>query len=137
MRKRLAVWGMITFLVISIVGCGVMQKKKEGEEAAIDYTVVKTADYPLEIREFLEEKRQEKFQVSFLCQGSLYLMQGYGIQTSGGYSIQVEYVRENSEEVHIKTKLTGPDVSEKHLDAMSCPVIVVKIEARDKKIIFD
>ncbi len=136
MRKQLAFWGMITFLALSIVGCGMMQKQKE-EGTDVDYTVVKKADYPQEITEFIELKRQEKFQVSFQCQDSLYLVRGYGIQSTGGHSIQVEYIREMGDELHIKTKLIGPDASEQHQDVMSCPIIVVKMESRDKKIIFD
>ena len=136
MRRQLAFWGMITLLTLSIVGCGMMkQKKVEGTE--VDYTVVKKADYPQEITEFIELKRQEKFQVSFQCQDSLYLVKGYGIQSTGGYSIQVEYIKETGDELHIKTKLIGPNASEPHLDAMSCPILVVKMESRDKKIIFD
>ena len=123
-------------MALSIVGCGMMQTKNvEGTD--VDYTVVKKADYPQEITEFIELKRQEKFQVFFQCQDSLYLVKGYGIQSTGGHSIQVEYLRETDDELHIKTKLIGPDVSEPHLDVMSCPVIVVKMESRDKKIIFD
>ena len=38
----------------------------------------------------------------------LYLLQGYGIQSSGGYSIRVEKVSENDTELHVKTKLIGP-----------------------------
>ena len=123
-------------MALSIVGCGMMQKKNvEGTD--VDYTVVKKADYPQEITEFIELKRQEKFQVSFQFQDSLYLVKGYGIQSTGGHSIQVEYIRETSDELHIKTKLIGPEPSEQHLDVMSCPIIVVKMESRDKKIIFD
>ena len=136
MRKQLAFWGMITFLALSIVGCGMMQKKN-AEGTDVDYTVVKKADYPQEITEFIELKRQEKFQVSFQCQDSLYLVKGYGIQSTGGHSIQVEYIKETDDELHIKTKLIGPDASEQHLDVMSCPIVVVKMESRDKKIIFD
>ncbi len=136
MRKQLAFLGIITFLALSIVGCGILQTQTE-EGTAVDYTVVKKADYPKEITEFIDKKRQEKFQVSFQCQGSLYLVKGYGIQSTGGHSIQVEYVRETEQEVHIKTKLIGPDTSEQKLDVMSCPIVVVKMESRDKKIIFD
>ncbi len=139
MGKRFALIAMITFLAVTIVGCGVIQKKmEEGTEGKkVDYTVVKTADYPPEIAEFVEMKRQEKFQVSFLSQGCLYLVRSYGIQSTGGYSIQVEYVTEREDSLHIKTKLVGPAPSETKLDAMSCPIIVVKLEAREKKIIFD
>ena len=136
MRKQLAFLGMITLLALSIVGCGMMQKKT-AEGTDVDFTVVKKGDYPKEIEEFLEEKRQEKFQVSFSCQDGLYLIRGYGIQSTGGHSIQVEYIRETEDALHIKTKLIGPDISEQHLDVMSCPVIVVKMEPREKKIIFD
>ena len=136
MGKRLALLGMITFLALSIVGCGMMQKETE-KGTDVDYTVVKKADYPQEIMEFIELKRQQKFQVSFRCQDSLYLVKGYGIQSTGGHSIQVEYIRETSDELHIKTKLIGPQPSETRLDVMSCPILVVKMESRDKKIIFD
>ena len=112
-------------------------QKKSVQGTDVDYTVVKRADYPQEINEFIELKQQEKFQVSFLCQESLYLVKGYGIQSTGGHSIQVEYIKETDDELHIKTKLIGPEASKQHLDVMSCPIIVVKMEARDKKIIFD
>jgi len=46
-------------------------------------------------------------------------------------------VTETTEEIHIKTKLVGPDSSSTETEAVSCPVIVVKMEAREKKIIFD
>ncbi len=136
MRKQFVFLAIITFLALSIVGCGMIQKQTE-EGTAVDYTVVKKADYPKEINEFIDKKRQEKFQMSFQCQDSLYLVKGYGIQSTGGHSIQVEYIRETNDEVHIKTKLIGPDASEQKLDVMSCPIIVVKMESRDKKIIFD
>ena len=127
---------MITFLALSIVGCGMMRQKTE-EGRPVDYTVVKKSDYPKEIQEFIDKKRQEKFQVSFLCQEGLYLVKGYGIQSTGGHSIQVEYIKETDDEVHIKTQLIGPDTSKERQDVMSCPIVVVKMEARDKKIIFD
>ena len=75
--------------------------------------------------------------MSYQCENELYLMRGYGIQSTGGYSIQVEYVTENKEEIHVKTKLIGPESKEEQKDAISCPYIVVKIEKRDKRVIFD
>ena len=82
MGRRFIFLGMIAFLALSIVGCGMMRQKTE-EGTPVDYTVVKKADYPKEIQEFIEQKRQEKFQVSFLCQENLYLVKGYGIQSTG------------------------------------------------------
>ena len=136
MEKRVSFIGLITLLVFCIVGCGMMQKKS-GEEKEVDYTVVKKDDLPAEVRKVIDIKEQEEFQMSYQCEGELYLLQGYGIQSTGGYSIQVEYVKENSEELHVKTKLIGPSSREEQKDAISCPWIVIKTENRNKKIIFD
>lgn len=136
MGKRFGFLSMIALLAISIVGCSVIQKKKE-EGTSVDYTVVKKADYPNEITDMIEEKKQEKFQMSYQSEGELYLIRGYGIQSTGGYSIQVEYVTETEGELHMKTALVGPENIEQSQNAISCPVIVVKMEYRDKKIIFD
>ena len=53
-------------------------------------------------------KKQEEFQMTYQEEDMLYLLQGYGIQSSGGYSIRVEKVSENDTELHVKTKLIGP-----------------------------
>ena len=136
MGKRLSFVFLIMLLAFCIVGCSVI-RKKTGEEKKVDYTVVKKEELPPEVKKVIEIKKQEEFQMSYQCEGELYLMRGYGIQSTGGYSIQVEYVTENNEEIHIKTKLVGPESREEQKDAISCPYIVVKIEKRYKKIIFD
>lgn len=136
MGKRLSFVCLIALLAFSIVGCSVIQKKTE-EEKEVDYTVVKKEELPAEVKKVIEIKKQEEFQMSYQCEGELYLLRGYGIQSTGGYSIQVEYVIENSEEIHIKTRLVGPESREEQKDAISCPYIVVKVENRNKKIIFD
>lgn len=136
MGKRLLFVFLIALLSVCIVGCSMIQKKA-GEEKKVDYTVVKKEELPPEVKKVIEIKKQEEFQMSYQCEDELYLMRGYGIQSTGGYSIQVEYVTENKEEIHVKTKLIGPESKEEQKDAISCPYIVVKIEKRDKRIIFD
>lgn len=136
MGKRLSFVCMIALLAVSIVGCSMIQKKT-GEGKKVDYTVVKTEDLPAEVKKVIDVKKQEGFQMTYQCEGELYLMKGYGIQSTGGYSIQVVSVTENEEELHIKTKLVGPASKEEQKDAISCPYIVVKVETRDKTVIFD
>ena len=135
MEKRLSLICLIAWLAFSIVGCGMLQKNSEAKE--VDYTVVKKEELPPEVKKIIEVKKQEEFQMAYQCEGELYLLRGYGIQSSGGYSIQVEYVRENEEEIHIKTRLLGPESREEQKDTISCPSIVVKVENRNKKIVFD
>lgn len=136
MGKRMLFVFLIALLAVCIVGCSMIQKKT-GEEKKVDYTVVKKEELPPEVKKVIEIKKQEEFQMSYQCENELYLMRGYGIQSTGGYSIQVEYVTENKEEIHVKTKLIGPESKEEQKDAISCPYIVVKIEKRDKRVIFD
>lgn len=136
MCRRLSFVGLILLLAFSIVGCSLIQKKKE-EGIEVDYTVVKLSEWPEEIKKIIEKKKQNEFEMTYRCDGELYLMKGYGIQTSGGYSIQVEYVKETSDTLHVKTQLVGPTEKEQAQEAVSCPMIVIKVEYRDKIIVFD
>jgi hypothetical protein len=136
MLKRISFVCLIAVWAASIVGCSMIQKKT-GELKKVDYTVVQDKELPEEVKEVIETKKQEGFQMMYQCEGELYLMKGYGIQSTGGYSIQVEYISENEDELHIKTRLTGPASREEQKDAISCPYLVVKMENRDKQVIFD
>lgn len=136
MNKSVVLLLLIAALTGSIWGCG-MLTQKEGNERAVDYTVVGEKDLPETVQEILQEKRQEVFQMTYQEENQLFLLQGYGIQNSGGYSIQVEKVTENDQELHIKTKLIGPNGGEKEKNGLSCPVIVVKVENRNKKVVFE
>lgn len=136
MIRRITFVLAIALLAMGIVGCGLIQKKSR-EEKALDYTVLKEEDFPLEITKLIEAKKQEAFQMSYLCEGELYLLKGYGIQSSGGYSIRVEYVKECGDAIHIRTELVGPDPEDASGEAVSRPYLVVKVDAAPKTVVFD
>lgn len=127
---------IIVILMGSIWGCGRIKQKRE-KEHEVDFTVVGENQIPEEIHRVAEEKKQEEFQMTYQDEDMLYLIQGYGIQSSGGYSIQVESVMENDTELHIKTKLLGPAGKKEEKEGISCPYIVIKVENRHKKVVFD
>lgn len=136
MIRRITFVLAIALLAMGIVGCGLIQNKsKEGK--ALDYTVMKGEDYPPEISKLIDAKKQEEFQMSYLCEGELYILKGYGVQSTGGYSIRVEYVKEIGDQIHIRTELVGPDSTEAARQAISNPYLVVKVDASDKPVIFD
>ena len=85
----------------------------------------------------VDVKKQEEFQMTYQEEDMLYLLQGYGIQSSGGYSIRVEKVSENDTELHVKTKLIGPKGKDGGTEGISCPYLVIKVENRHKKVVFD
>ena len=79
MGKRLSFVFLITMLAFCIVGC-IMIRKKTGEEKKVDYTVVKKEELPPEVKKVIEIKKQEEFQMSYQCEGELYLLRGYGFK---------------------------------------------------------
>ena len=81
----------------------------------------------------MQQKKGKEHAVEYM----LYLLQGYGIQSSGGYSIRVEKVSENDTELHVKTKLIGPEGKSGETEGISCPYLVIKVENRHKKVVFD
>lgn len=137
MQKWLIGRILLLLAVCCVCGCGAAKSADGGERNAVDFTVVRQDDLPEKVGKLTEDKRQEAYEMSYRYGGALYLMRGYGIQDTGGYSIQVEYVEENEEELHVKTRLVGPKNRSEQTAVVSCPQIVVKVEDRDKKIIFD
>ena len=128
---------VIIFLLAGMsVGCG-KRENNGGKLTPVKFTVVKKDDLPEEVTKAVEKKGQKKFLLTCGWDDSLYIARGYGIQSSGGYSIQVDYVNENDKEIHIKTRLVGPDSREKQKEAVSCPFIVVKVTENNKAVIFD
>lgn len=111
--------------------------QKKGKEHAVEYTVLGEDQIPDEIRKVVDVKKQEEFQMTYQEEDMLYLLQGYGIQSSGGYSIRVEKVSENDTELHVKTKLIGPEGKSGETEGISCPYLVIKVENRHKKVVFD
>ena len=84
MNRSVVLLLLIAVLAGSIWGCGMMQQKK-GKEHAVEYTVLGEDQIPDEIRKVVDVKKQEEFQMTYQEEDMLYLLQGYGIQSSGGH----------------------------------------------------
>lgn len=136
MNRSMVLLLLIVVLAGSIWGCGRMRQKKE-KEHGVEYTVLGEDQIPDEIRKVVDVKKQEEFQMTYQEEDMLYLLQGYGIQSSGRYSIRVEKVSENDTELHVKTKLIGPKGKDGGTEGISCPYLVIKVENRHKKVVFD
>ena len=136
MGKKVSFFCLLVWLAAGIVGCSVAQGKT-GDNRKVDYTVVKKADLPAEVKKVIDSKKQEGFQMTYQGEGEALYYERIRNPEFWGYSIQVEYVTENEEEVHVKTKLVGPASREEQKDTISSPYLVVKMEDRDKKVIFD
>lgn len=122
-------------LCLLLAGCGLGGDTKEpGTE--LDFTVVKPEEIPEELKKVMEEHKEEEIQIIFEDKGRLYAVRGYGKQETGGYSISVDECLEGENKIYIATTLIGPSQTEGLSKDPSFPVIVLKMEGRDKEVEF-
>ena len=138
MRKfRIAVLLLaIVIMAIGITGCKAentdIKKIKD-----LEFTVVEDADLPGELKEIIDEKKEEPFKLSYSNKDNLYIVVGYGKQNSGGYSIAVDQLYLTSNAVYIDTNLIGPSQEDMVSQGVTYPYVVVKLEFRDESVVFE
>ena len=132
MKKILA----LLMVLCTLSGCSSTQITKD-EKNPVDFTVVEKSAVPEDFFVVIEEKKAEKFTMSYTIDGYLYIAVGYGKQNSGGYSIQVEDLYETKSSICINTTLVGPREGEAVNKMATCPYVVVKTEYMDKNIVFE
>ena len=75
------------------------------------------------------------FELSFSCEGELYIVKGYGKQLSPDFSITVNELYLSDNYIVFDTELYGPK-QKSTSKAKSYPYIVVKTEYINKSIVF-
>lgn len=118
------------------VGCG-MQKIGTEKIRDVDYTVVTEEEIPGELLEKIEAQKAEDFKMTYMLDDALYIVRGFGMQATGGYSIQVQnlYLAENA--LYFETDLIGPENGSREEKAVSYPYIVVKTERLEENVVFE
>lgn len=132
---------MVLFVCLLVCGlaltaCGI-EKKDSTKVRDMDYTVLEPEEVPDELKEVIEEKKEGDFKVTYTYGGYLYIARGFGMQETGGYSIQVKKLYLASNAVYFEAELTGPQKDEKPKEAVSYPYIVIKTEAVDENVVFE
>ncbi|MBQ7371791.1 MAG: protease complex subunit PrcB family protein [Blautia sp.] len=135
MGKRSFLSGICLLAVLTLGGCRFIRIEEEGR-TPVDYTVVKQTELPDEVLEIIEEKKEEDFRLTCQNGKDLYLIRGYGLQMSGGYSIRVEELSRTSNAMFFHTKLLGPQTAVPSGEP-SYPYIVVKTVFEDLPVEFE
>ena len=133
--KKLA----IIFLVVSILltACSISKEENSEKLSDVDFTVVEDIDIPKEVKEVIEERKMNPFQVAYTMNEGTYIIVGYGEQATGGYSITADELYLAEDGIHVKTTLLGPD-KDVTVDAKaSYPYIVLKTEVTEEDVIFE
>lgn len=132
---------IILLLMIVITGLEVTGCKTEETDVKklkdLEFTVVEDADLPGELKEIIDEKKENPFKLSYSNKDNLYIVVGYGKQNSGGYSISVEELYLTSNAIYIDTNLIGPSQDDLVTQGVTYPYVVIKLEFMDKSIVFE
>ena len=116
--------------------CG-MQKVGTEKIRDVDYTVVTEDEISAELLEKIEAQKAEDFKMTYTLDDALYIVRGFGMQATGGYSIQVQnlYLAENA--LYFETDLIGPEKGNQEEKTISYPYIVVKTERLEENVVFE
>lgn len=129
----LAIW---VLMVRTLSGCA-LNKDSSDKVRDMEFTVIAEADMPDELKQIIGEKQLDSpFKLTYSDDQNLYIVVGYGIQKSGGYSIAVNdlYLTDNS--IVFKSELMGPEKGENAGTEPSYPYIVLKTEMSELPVVF-
>lgn len=132
MKKILICVGCLLF----VCGCSV-QKDDMKKIRDIEFTVVDEVKLPIELKQYIDEVKKERFEITYGDDGYLYIAKGYGTKETSGYSIEVEECFETSNVICVRTNLLGPPEEEEIHEEETFPYIVIKIEYSDKSVVFE
>ena len=118
--------------------CGCSVQKDDMEKLRdIEFTVIDEAKLPVELKEYIDEAKEDPFEITYGDEGYLYIAKGYGTKETSGYSIEVEECFESSNVICVRTNLLGPPKGEEIQEEETFPYIVLKIEYSDKSVVFE
>ena len=135
---RLAGLAVLIFLLPVMLLCACTLDKAEDEKVRdLEFTVIGEGDAPQELQEIIGQKKTQPFKLTYSDDQNLYIVVGYGPQSTGGYSITVEelYLTENS--IVIDTELMGPAKGEPAAQETSYPLVIVKTEYLEDPVVFE
>ncbi len=121
------------FLLLS--GCS--PEKEPQKASSLDFTVVAGTDIPEDLTNLIEDRKQDPFQLTYSDGNNLFLVRGYGTQSSGGYNILIDdFFLSKEDTLALKTSLTGPDGGATPSKQASTPYVVLKTEYRAEPVVF-
>lgn len=143
MKKRKKRWQRVTVLslfllevVILNTGC-VSRPQKTRKLRNLEYVIVDKDLIPSELQLLIEENKSMPFKLTYSDQGKLYIAEGYGVQPTTGYSVEVNGLYETEDAIYIHTNLLGPGKEEEIKEIVTFPYVVIQLEALEKKVMFD
>ena len=126
---------VIFLLTIQISGCEGNYKGSE-KGLNLEYTVLGETKIPEEFLSQIEEKKAEKFELTYRDNEYLYIAKGFGEQKTSGSSISVTNLTCEDQTIYFESKLVIPQEKENLNSISSFPYIVIKKELIDFPVVF-
>ncbi|MDY2912049.1 MAG: protease complex subunit PrcB family protein [Agathobacter sp.] len=126
---------VIFLLTIQISGCEGNYKGSE-KGLNLEYTVLGETKIPEEFLSQIEEKKAEKFELTYRDNEYLYIAKGFGEQKTSGSSISVTNLTCEDQTIYFESKLVIPQGKENLNSISSFPYIVIKTELIDFPVVF-
>ena len=135
-KKALLVLLFLGVLAVPLLtGCG--QKTEEPKKVRdLDFTVVQESELPEQLKLLIGEKKCNPFKLTYAGSDALYIVQGYGAQPTGGYSVTVKELWLADNAIYFCSELLGPKEGENVGQSISYPYVAVKTEQMDLPVVF-
>ena len=119
-----------------LTGCSVTDTNEE-KIKDLEFTVVESEKVPEELKAIIEKNKESEIKMTYQIGQYLYVIRGYAMQKTGGYSISVNQCFLTEDAIPVETNLLVPDSEKKTANEPSYPVIVLKLQYMDKPVVFD
>lgn len=102
------------------------EQAPSGELQDLEFSIASEQELPDNLRTIIEQRKEQPFQLTYTTSDALYLVKGYGVQDTGGYSIQVRSLCRDDVAIYFDPVLVGPSEQDRVSNTPSYPYIVVK-----------
>ena len=123
-------------MILMLSGCSFSNTSVK-KVADLDYTVVEDEDVPKELKKIIDDKKENSLRLTYSTKDYMYIVAGYGVQPTSGYSIRLNEIYLGENAIYVDTNLIGPSKSETVSENPTTPYIVIKIEKRDEAVVFN
>lgn len=135
-RKKAAAGLLAVVMVLMLAGCSMLSEERVKLQD-LGFTVVSEEKILDELKTIIDEKKADPFKLTYSADEFLYIVIGYGQQSSGGYSIAVNELYLTEDAIYVNTTLLGPEEADSTDRVPSCPYIVLKLDYMEKPVIFE
>lgn len=133
-------------LLIGCIGCIRLGKDKSVKRAAVDYVVCDNTMLPDELMRIIDDRKDDKFTLSYNTNEYTYIAIGYGLHSTDGYMVELKDIFATDKACYVECSL----ISREYVQSMGtetdgervcsepsvCPYIVLKCNKLNLPVVY-